>query len=91
MVLLISLLSCWKNITGDIAYDKVTSPVPLVVQEVSGPVAWIDLNVRAGAAHDPIGKEGLAYLTAQMLLRGGTKSNTPTELESRKIRQRPSF
>jgi zinc protease len=81
MFMLLILFSCWKNITGEIAMEKATNPIPLVLQEVSGPVSWIDLNVRAGAAHDPIGKEGLAYLTAKLLLDGGTKSLSPQEVE----------
>lgn len=46
------------------ASDMVTisSPSPLI---------QISVMVRGGSIHDPLGKEGLAHLTAQMLIQGG--------------------
>ena len=47
----------------------------LIVPEHTRPIAVFSLNVQAGLLHDPPGKEGLAWFTGQMLMRG-TKSWT---------------
>ena len=42
----------------------------LLVEEHTLPIVVVNLVLRAGALADPVGKEGLAFLTAQMLTRG---------------------
>ena len=42
-----------------------------LTREGSGPLLRISFLFRAGSAYDPPGKEGLAYLTAKMLIEGG--------------------
>jgi zinc protease len=41
---------------------------------MNSPLRSIRLATRIGAAHDPRGKEGLANLTAQMMVKGATRS-----------------
>ena len=43
----------------------------LVTLRSQSPLLELKLMVKAGSAHDPAGREGLAYLTARMLLEGG--------------------
>ena len=61
-VLPLFILSCAakKFEPGPRAWDEAKAPVQLVRQSVSGPVVWMQVTVRAGSAHDPVGKEGLA-------------------------------
>lgn len=52
----------------------VTQPVhaqQVVTLDVPSPLIEVRLMVRAGSAHDPAGKEGLAAITAQALLEAG--------------------
>ncbi|MCC2548128.1 insulinase family protein [Hymenobacter sp. BT175] len=41
----------------------------------------VKLQFRNGSSADPVGKEGLAYLTAQLLTEGGTKELTSAQLK----------
>ena len=76
------LLACsWKPSPGPVPAELVEGPVRLVGQSVTGPLAWIDLTVRAGSAHDPIGAEGLAWLTARLLREGGAGDRSPEAVE----------
>ncbi len=43
----------------------------VVTTSSASPLIQISLMIRAGSAHDPPGKEGLAYLTGRTLLEGG--------------------
>src|SRR5690242_15282668 len=45
----------------------------LVVENHSQPMLSLSLSFRAGSIHDPVGKEGLAELTAQILTKGSAK------------------
>lgn len=45
----------------------------LVVENHSQPMLSLSLSFRAGSIHDPVGKEGLAELTAQILTKGSVK------------------
>ncbi|TGE16807.1 M16 family metallopeptidase [Hymenobacter elongatus] len=41
----------------------------------------VKLQFRNGSSADPVGKEGLTYLTGQLLTEGGTKAMTPAQLK----------
>lgn len=56
-------------------------PVRLVSRPVEGPGVWIQVAVRAGSAHDPPGKEGLAWLTANLLREGGAGDRSPAQVD----------
>ena len=45
-------------------------PDVFLVPEPARPIVALGLGLPVGSLHDPPGKEGLAYLTAQMLIRG---------------------
>lgn len=82
-VLPLFILSCVakKFDPGPRALDEAAAPVHLVRQPVTGPAVWMQVTVRAGSAHDPVGKEGLAHLTAQLLREGGMGELGPQAVE----------
>lgn len=58
-----------------------TAPMQLVVLPVANkPIVSVRLVFRAGSADDPRGKEGLTALTTRVLVEGGTKSLSSSEL-----------
>ncbi len=50
--------------------DLEVRPDVFLVPEPARPIVALGLALPVGSLHDPPGKEGLAYLTAQMLIRG---------------------
>ncbi len=64
--------------------DEVAKPATNLANTVlapsGSPLVSFRLRLDVGAAHDPAGKEGLAYLTAQMISDGGTKHRSYEEL-----------
>jgi zinc protease len=66
---------------GASAFDAAKGPVKLVHQPDAGPLVHLEILVRAGSAHDLIGSEGLANLTARLLREGGAGKRTPAEVE----------
>ncbi|HCH65084.1 MAG: hypothetical protein CL927_15635 [Deltaproteobacteria bacterium] len=81
LLVAVTMLSCWTPKPGPVPVDVAQAPVRLVAQPVQGPVTWITVAVRAGSAHDPVGKEGLAALTAQLLREGGAGDRTPEAVD----------
>ncbi|MFT5583593.1 MAG: zinc protease [Cognaticolwellia sp.] len=54
-----------------------------VVQEIQGSqVVYLQATIRAGSAADPIGQEGVAYLTARMLREGGAGARSSAEVDA---------
>ncbi|CAN5717436.1 hypothetical protein BH23GEM7_BH23GEM7_09340 [soil metagenome] len=53
-----------------------------VVEDSLLPMVQVTALVDAGASGDPAGKEGLAALTAELLLRSGTERRTHVEVEA---------
>ncbi len=80
-LLLATLVGCWKPQPGPVPVDIAAAPVRLVAQTNAGPVTYLEVAVRAGSAHDPVGKEGLAALTAEMLREGGAADRTPEAVD----------
>lgn len=76
------LPACWKPSPGVAALAVAEGPVALVTQPGSAPATDLVLMARAGAAHDPPGQEGLAYLTARMLREGGAGGRTPEQVDA---------
>jgi zinc protease len=74
-------MHCWTPKPGPIPVELAEAPVRIVAQPVQGPVTWVTVAVRAGSAHDPVGKEGLATLTARMLREGGAGERTPEAVD----------
>jgi predicted Zn-dependent peptidase len=60
-----------------------SGPVAYVVPDRELPLVNIAVYVRTGEYNDPPGKEGLASLTGNLLVRGGIQSKTAEELEER--------
>ena len=81
LILLLFLSACWTANPGPAAFTDAQAPVGLTARAVSGQVAWIQVAVRAGSAHDPVGREGLASLTALALREGGAGERSPDEVE----------
>lgn len=55
----------------------------LVVQELPGSqVVYVQATIQAGSAADPIGQEGVAYLTARMLREGGVGARSGPEVDA---------
>ena len=59
------LLGCWKNVSQVVPHEEAQKWNEQIVVESNEDVLQID--VRVGSASDPVGKEGLAYLTAHMI------------------------
>ena len=53
-----------------------TAAVPLVLQKSVLPQLNMKLLFTVGSAHDPVGKEGLAALTAELITEGGSRELT---------------
>jgi len=83
-MLLALLVSCAgsKYPRGARAFEDAQAPVKLVHQPAQGELASMEILVRAGSAHDPIGSEGLAYLTAHLLREGGAGERSGEAVQS---------
>ena len=57
------------------------SPIPVLEQRSPSPLVDVALVFHTGAAFDPPGKKGLAWLTASMLANGGTARRSYAELQ----------
>ena len=55
---------------------------PIVMPVRGSQIVYLNATFRAGSAHDPDGKEGLAYVTSQVLREGGAGSLVPDEVET---------
>jgi zinc protease len=66
---------------GHRALAQANAPVRVVNQVAPSDLAWFEVLVRAGSAHDPVGQEGIAYLTAQLLRQGGAGGRSPEAVE----------
>ena len=77
----LAVMGCYSAKPGPIPVEEASAPVRIVSQPVQGPVTWITVAVRAGSAHDPVGKEGLAALSAQMLREGGAGDRSPEAVD----------
>jgi zinc protease len=60
-----------------------SGPIAYVVPDRELPLVNIAVYVRTGEFNDPAGKEGLASLTGNLLVRGGIQSMTAEALEER--------
>ena len=67
---------------GTSALTEAHGPVTLVHQPAQGELVHLEILVRAGSAHDPIGSEGLAHLTAQLMRQGGAGQRSAEEVEA---------
>ena len=59
------LLACWKNVSQVVPYDEAQKWNEQIVVESNLDILQIDVHV--GSSSDPVGKEGLAYMTAHVL------------------------
>ena len=77
-------LAChpYQRQVGPVAFDQQAAPVDLVGRHVGGPVVWVEVAVQAGSAHDPPGREGLAWLAARAIREGGAGEADPEAVEN---------
>jgi zinc protease len=61
---------------GDDAKSHAGAPAPTLLSSPANPLVAVRVVFRAGSQNDPVGKEGLAALTAAMIAEGGTQSLT---------------
>jgi len=72
MLLWTALAACtWSRAPGPAPAVVAVEPVRVVGQPTAGAITWLDVTLRAGSAHDPIGQEGLAWHAAALLRQGG--------------------
>src|SRR5262245_50635737 len=76
----LALGGCYHKNPGPVPYAAAEGPAR--VQRFDAPAAAADVvrlqvAIRAGSAHDPIGREGTAWLTAELLRHGGTRALDP--------------
>ena len=66
---------------GPVPVDEAKKPVQIIeFKDETSPNIYLQAVIKAGSAHDPIGREGLAYLTAQSLVHGGSGGVSAEEL-----------
>ncbi len=84
VLLTLALCACAgaKYPRGPSALDAARAPVTLVHQPGSGELVYMEILVRAGSAHDPVGSEGLAHLTARLLREGGAGTRSAKAVEA---------
>jgi len=68
---LLLLSACWTRAPGPAPLALADGPVASFEERVPANAVDLVLAVRAGSAHDPVGAEGLAWLTAHSLVEGG--------------------
>ncbi|NOY25798.1 MAG: insulinase family protein, partial [Oligoflexia bacterium] len=68
---LITLLACWARAPGPVPLAQAEAPLMTFEERVPSNAVDLVLAVRAGSAHDPVGQEGLAWLTAHAVARAG--------------------
>lgn len=66
---------------GPAAAAVAERPVALVTVPQGGPTTWVQIAVRAGSAFDPVGKDGLASLSARLLREGGAGDRSPEDVD----------
>ena len=82
MILFLLGLACWTLNPGDIPAKR-GDQIPILVDQDQSDHIEINLYIRAGSAFDPIGQEGLAHSTAQILikqLRNKINSDSSTQI-----------
>ncbi len=57
-------------------FPKSSSDGPVLLQVKADPTVSIKIMFFAGSQNDPVGKEGLAFITSQMLSDGSTEANS---------------
>jgi len=67
---------------GHKAFEAAQGPVVVVHQPSPSDLTHFEILVRAGSAHDPVGQEGLAHLTARLLREGGAGTRSPAAVEA---------
>ena len=83
LVLLVGLLSAcvWKPDPGVAPLKVLDQGVPVLT--IAADEVVVGVAVRAGYGHDPVGKEGLAWVTANMLAHGGTPVDSAEDMRRR--------
>lgn len=72
----------WKSNPGPAPLALAEAPVNATLVPAQGPDVRSMVAIRAGSAYDPAGREGLAWLTAHLVVEGGTTSLTPAQVAS---------
>jgi zinc protease len=77
------LLGCGPKIDrGPAAVATAQEPVRIVQRpDATGPDVYFDAMIAAGSARDPIGREGLASLTARSMVEGGAASRSGAQIK----------
>ncbi|MFT4976307.1 MAG: zinc protease [Myxococcota bacterium] len=82
-IYLLGLWACtWSRAPGPAPLAVAAEPVRVVGQPAGALITWIDVTLRAGSAHDPIGEEGLAWHTAELLRQGGAGGRDEQAVEA---------
>jgi hypothetical protein len=81
VVALAGSAGCYHRNPGPVPYDAAAAPARVEHVAPNAPEASIEVMVRAGSAHDPMGREGLAWLTADLLRHGGTRAMDPAAFD----------
>ncbi len=75
-------LGCYHRNPGPAPYALAEGPPRIErIPASSADIARSEVAIRAGSAHDPVGREGLAWLTADLLRHGGTRAMDPDAFE----------
>jgi len=81
--LLLALTGCWwKAAPGPAAFETAAAPVVPVGVMADGPITYLQVTVAAGTAREPVGQQGVSWLTAHLLRDGGAGDRSPEEVEA---------
>ncbi len=83
LFLAIYLMGCGPKIApGPIAVEEAEKPIRLItLPDATVPNVYFQITVATGAADDPLGKEGLASLTAKSLAEAGADDRTGQQVK----------
>lgn len=83
MILSLFMAACWTPQRSIVPAQRAEAPLSFVTKHADSPMTWVQLSTRAGSGYDPVGQEGLAYLTANMLVDGGTENMSPDDFDAK--------
>jgi len=79
----LALAGCWWTANpGPAAFDLAAAPLTPVGLPADGPITYVQVTLAAGTSREPAGKQGVAWLTANLLREGGAGERTPEQVDA---------
>lgn len=82
-LLALALSACWWTANpGPAAFDLAAAPLTPVGVPAEGPITYVQVTVAAGTAREPVGQQGVAWLTGHLLREGGAGDRSPEQVDA---------